>query len=109
MIRIHYGSLSDGPAAEVTADLIKKAQGFWGRQARREILRTMDQFVRVQAVQVSQREINPQLLYQAGLDALLEAIKAYRVGQHESFKEFATIMVRQAMNHTKTRLPPPAP
>jgi DNA-directed RNA polymerase specialized sigma subunit len=106
MIRINYKSLQDGPTAEVSPELVKKAQGFLGRQARRDVLRIMDQTVRVQAVEVSRREINPQLLYPAGQEALRDAIKAYRVGQRESFREFATLMIRQAMNHAKDKVAP---
>ena len=107
MIRINYKSLQGGPTAEVTPELVKKAQGFLGWQARREVLRMMDQAVRVQAVEVSRREINPQLLYTAGQDALRDAIKAYRVGQRENFREFATLMIRQAMTHAKDKIAPP--
>jgi DNA-directed RNA polymerase specialized sigma subunit len=106
MIRIDYKSLTDGPLGEVDPALVRKAKGFWGRRARREILRVMDQLVRVQAVQVSQRAINPQLLYEAGQSALRDAIKAYQVGQRESFRDFATLMIRQAMTHTKEKIAP---
>lgn len=106
MIRIDYKTLRDGPTAEVRPELVKKAQGFLGRQARRDVLRIMDQTVRLQAVEVSHREINPQLLYPAGQEALRDAIKAYRVGQRESFRDFAILMIRQAMNHAKEKIHP---
>ena len=106
MIRIDYRTLESGPVTEVSPDLVKKAQHFLGRRARREVSQIMDQAVRLAAVQVSQREVNPQLLYPAGKDALRDAIKAYRVGQRESFREFATLMIRQAMTHAKEKIAP---
>lgn len=107
MIRIDYRALQSGPATEVSPELVRKAQVFWGRQARRDVLRIMDQAVRLHAVEISRREINPQLLYSAGQDALRDAIKAYRVGQRESFREFAALMIRQAMTHVKEKIAPP--
>lgn len=106
MIHIDYGSLraDDRQTTEVDAQLVRKAQNFWARQARRDILRIMDAHVRLLAAEVSRRQVNPQLLYADGQDALLDAIKTYRVGQRESFKDFATVLVRQAMLRAKAKL-----
>ena len=98
-IRLDYAALGDNVAqdGEIPPPLVKKAKGMLGRQARQEILQMMDSAVRVQAAEAAQRQISPQHLYKVGQEAVLEAIKLYRVGQDETFRDFATAFARQSM------------
>ena len=99
MIHIDYAMLwdEDSRRTVIDADLVKKAQGSNGQRERQHILWAMDPLLRVQAIEVAQRKVNLQKLYEVGRDAMSEAIKLYRVGQPESFKKFAKVFVRQAM------------
>jgi hypothetical protein len=115
-IRLDYAALGDNVAqdGQIPTQLVKKAQGMLGRQARQEILQMMDSAVRVQAAEAAQRQMNPLELYKVGQEAVLEAIKLYRVGQDETFREFATAFARQSMALARSKavsdptpLPPP--
>ena len=111
MIRIDYQVLREGKAHDdhVDSRLVKKAKGFFGRAAREEILRIMDPLLRLQAGEVAERLVTPQSLHEVGQQAVVEAIKLYRIGQKESFREFALIYTRQAMvlNRNKMSVPDP--
>jgi hypothetical protein len=98
-IRLDYAALGDSMArdGQIPVELVKKAQGMLGRQAREQILQMMDSSVRVQAAEAAQRQISPQHLYRVGQEAVLEAVKLYRVGQDETFRDFATAFARQSM------------
>ena len=104
-IRLDYAALGDSMArdGQIPLELVKKAQGMLGRQAREQILQMMDSSVRVQAAEVAQRQMSPQRLYKVGQEAVLEAIKLYRVGQDETFREFATAFTRQSMTLARSK------
>jgi hypothetical protein len=111
VIRLDYGALGDNVTkdAEIPLGLVKKARGFLGRAtARQEILQLMDNALRVQAAEVAARQMNPADLYAVGQQALEEAIKHYKIGQQETFREFATVFVRQSMIRAKSKAVPEA-
>ena len=104
-IRLDYAALGDTMArdGQIPLELVKKAQGMLGRQAREQILQMMDSSVRVQAAEAAQRQMSPQHLYKIGQEAVLEAIKLYRVGQDGAFREFALAFARQSMVLARTK------
>ena len=111
MIRIDYQILREGKSHDGHVDLhlLKKARRFFGRAAREEILQIMDPLLRVQAGEIAQRQVSPQSLHEIGKQAILEAIKLYRIGQKESFREFAMIYTRQAMVLARNKMSVPDP
>lgn len=113
VIRLDYAALGDDSArdSEIPRELVKKAKRLLGRgEARQEILRMMDQTLRVQAAEVARRQMDPLRLYEVGQQAVLEAIKSYQIKQQEDFREFATAFVRQSMVLAKNRaIPDPTP
>ncbi len=111
MIHIDYQVLAEGKARDSHVDirLVKKAKGFLGRGAREEIVRIMDPLLRLQAGEIAQRLVTPQSLHEVGQEAVLEAIKVYRIGQKESFREFAMIYTRQAMVLARNKVAVPDP
>src|SRR5258706_9912926 len=111
MIRIDYQVLRETKARDGHVDvrLVKKARRLFGRAAREEILRIMDPVLRVQASEIAERHVTPQSLHEIGQQAILEAIKLYRVGQPEDFGEFALIHTRQAMVLARNRMFVPDP
>ncbi|MGA2605749.1 MAG: hypothetical protein ABSG14_16140 [Verrucomicrobiia bacterium] len=115
VIRLDYASLGGAgtPDAEIDRALVKKAKGLFGRQAREEILQLVDHNLRIVAAEVANREVNPELLYKIGQEAMLEAIKAYKIKQEEGFREFAVAFARQSMFLAKNKMSqepaPPAP
>ena len=107
MINIHYGALREDDKSKdrVPDELLKKAQGMFGGSARKEICQILDGHIRLQAMDVAQRQINPQSLYDAGMTGVAEAIKSFRVGHEEySFKIFATPFIRQAMLNARAKM-----
>jgi hypothetical protein len=111
MIHIDYQVLREGKSHDdhVDSRLVKKAQGFFGRAARAEVLRIMDPLLRLQAGEIAERLVTPQSLHEVGQQAVLEAIKLYRIGQKESFREFAMIYTRQAMVLARNKMSVPDP
>ena len=113
VIRLDYAALGDDSArdSEIPRELVKKAKRLLGRgEARQEILRMMDQTLRVQAAEVARRQMDPLRLYEVGQQAVLEAIKSYQIKQQEDFREFATAFVRQSMVLAKNKaIPGPTP
>src|SRR5947209_3522568 len=106
-INIHYGALreDDKNKDKVPDELLKKAQGMFGGGARKEIVQILDKHIRLQAMDVAQRQINPQTLYDAGVQGVLDAIKSYTVGHEEhSFKIFSTPFIRQAMQNARAKM-----
>lgn len=104
MIRIDYQMLSDATSHDVVdADLVRRAQGFWGRGARREILRILDSHLRVQAVEIAQRQMDPVVLYEVGRRAVLDAIESYNGEGRTDFRRYADPFIRQAMFDTKMK------
>jgi len=105
MIRLDYASLGGAgtPDAEIDRDLVKKAKGMFGRQAREEILKLVDPNLRLAAAEVANREMNPELLYRVGQEAVGDAIKAYKIDQEEGFREFVVALTRQYMFLAKNK------
>jgi hypothetical protein len=99
MIRLDYAALGDTATGDgpISIELVKKAQGMMGRQAREEILKSIDGSLRVLAAEVAQRRVSPVELYKAGQEGILEAIKLYQPEQDKAFREFAIAYARQAM------------
>jgi hypothetical protein len=69
----------------------------------------LDPSLRLQAGEIAQRLVTPQSLHAVGQQAVLEAIKLYRIGQKESFREFAMIYTRQAMVLARNKVAVPDP
>jgi hypothetical protein len=111
MIHIDYQATGGAKSQDDHVDirLVKKAQGFLGRGAREEILRILDSALRLQAGEIAQRLVTPQSLHAVGQQAALEAIKLYRTGQKENFREFALIYTRQAMVLARNSMSVPDP
>jgi hypothetical protein len=111
MIHIDYQAARESKSHNDHVDLrlVKKARGFFGKTAREEILRIMDPLLRLQAGEIAARLVTPQSLHEVGQQAVLEAIKLYRVGQKESFREFAMIYTRQAMVLARNKVSVPDP
>ncbi|HVM60910.1 MAG TPA: hypothetical protein VMV72_08590 [Verrucomicrobiae bacterium] len=105
-IHLDYASLGGAgtPDAEIDRALVKKAKGMFGKQAREEILQMVDHNLRIVAAEVAQRQVKPELLYGIGLEAVGEAIKAYKLKQEEGFREFAVAFARQSMFLAKGRM-----
>jgi hypothetical protein len=111
LIRLDYAALGGNPEqdSEIPVELVKKAQSwFLGRGWRQEVLRLMDQSLRVHAAEVAKRQMDPLRLYAVGRQAVLEAIKLYRFKQHGDFREFATAYARQTMTLAKNKTLPEA-
>jgi hypothetical protein len=111
MIHIDYQAARESKSQDDHVDLrlVKKAQRFLGRAARAEILRILDPLLRLQSGEIAQRQVTPQSLHEVGRQAALEAIKLYRIGQKESFREFAMIYTRQAMVLARNKVFVPDP
>ena len=111
MIHIDYQAARESKSHDDHVDprLVKKARGFFGKAAREEILRIMDPLLRLQAGEIAERLVTPQSLHEVGQHAVLEAAKLYRIGQKESFREFALIYTRQAMVLARNKLSVPDP
>jgi len=104
LIRINYAALRQQQAdsLELSDELLKKAKGRFGFGARKELRKAFASHVRLLAMEVAQRKMNPQLLYNAGLDGMIGALKVYDIGQTEQeFKDFATPFIRRAMQSAK--------
>jgi len=99
IIHLDYGALreDDPEQAAITPDMVKKAQGVFGKRSKEVIMKAMDSLLRLQAAEIAQRRINPQGLYEVGRDAVFQAIDEYRIGQTDSFRKFAKAKARQAM------------
>jgi hypothetical protein len=104
-IRLDYAALGDSTRADgpIPVELVKKAQGMLGRQAREDILKMIDGSLRVLAAEVAQRKINPAELYKAGQDSIQESIKLYQPEKGQSFREFAISFAKHAMNVAKNK------
>ena len=111
MIHIDYQAARESKSQDDHVDLrlVKKAQRFLGRAARAEILRILDPLLRLQSGEIAQRQVTPQSLHEVGRQAALVAIKLYRIGQKESFREFAMIYTRQAMVLARNKVFVPDP
>lgn len=106
IIHLDYGALreDDPEQAAITPDMVKKAQGVFGKRAKEVIMKAMDSLLRLQAAEIAQRRINPQALYEVGREAALQAIDEYRIGQTDSFRKFAKAKARQAMTSARDKL-----
>ena len=104
MIRINYAALrnQEVESLDINEELLKKAKGRLGFGARKDLRNLFVPHVRLLAMEVAKREMNPQALFDAGLDGVLEALKVYDVGRTElSFKDFATPFIKRAMQSAK--------
>jgi hypothetical protein len=106
IIHLDYGALreDDPEQAAITPDMIKKAQGVFGKRHKETVMKAMDALLRLQAAEIAQRRINPQSLYEAGREAVLLAIDEYRIGQTDSFRKFAKSKAKQAMVSARDKL-----
>jgi len=106
IIHLDYDALREDEAeqAAIAPDMVKKAQGLFGRKARQGILQAMDSSLRILAAQIAQRKVNPQKLHEIGRTAILEAIDLYRIGQTDSFRKSAMVKARQAMVAARGKL-----
>jgi len=105
-IHINYDALAKPatPKLVVTDDLLKKAKGLLGFNARKELVRLFDHQLRVLAVEIAARQANPHALYEAGTAGLLEALKMYEVGQTtQPFTDFAIPFVRTSMLNARDK------
>lgn len=111
-IRLDYAALGDSTRQDgpIPVELVKKAQGMLGRQAREDILKMIDSSLRVLAAEVAQRKINPAELYKVGQDSIQESIKLYQPDRGQPFREFAISFAKHAMTVAKNKAisePPP--
>jgi|GEM_PF-4032860 len=105
-IHINYAALvNDNSSADnISEELLKKAKSFFSGGARKELLQLFDAEIRLMAMEVAQRQVNPQDLYQAGTLGLLEALEIYDPGKTEQeFKEFALPFVRTHMLNARSK------
>jgi hypothetical protein len=107
VIHINYAALrkDEADGMVLSDELLRKAKGRFGFGARKEVLRVFTPSVRLQAMEVAQRQVNPQSLLEAGLAGVIQALKVYDIGKTEQpFKEFAMPFVKQAMQSAKASL-----
>ena len=103
-IHINYKALHNTVSEDelISEELLKKAKGFFGGNARNEIVRILEPHIRQIAAQVAQRQIHPQILCNAGREGLFEALKMFEIGgRDKSFKDFSIPFIRQAMERAK--------
>ena len=104
LIRINYAALrkDESESIQISDELLKKAKRRFGFSARKELLGLLSSQLRLQAMEVAARQMNPQLLYDAGMQGVLNALKVYDIGQTDvAFKDFAMPFVRTAMQSAK--------
>jgi hypothetical protein len=107
LIRINYAALrqEESELLQISDDLPRKAKKRFGFSARKELQRLLSAQIRLQAMEVAARKMNPQLLYDAGLKGVVDALKVYDIGQTEQpFKDFAMPFVKHAMQSAKTSM-----
>ena len=107
MIHINYTALRKEEAESLVLndELLTKAKSRFGFGARKELLRLFAPSLRLQAMEVAQRQVNPQSLYDAGMDGVIEALKVYDIGRTDQpFKEFAVPFIKLAMQSAKSNL-----
>jgi DNA-directed RNA polymerase sigma subunit (sigma70/sigma32) len=105
-IRINYAALNAEERGQgyIGHELVKKARGFFGGGARKQIRSILDSQIRLLAVEVAQRQTDPHALYQAGFEGLDEAIKIYDPERTElTFRSFALPIIRQHMQRSRIR------
>lgn len=106
-IHINYDALTTktNHKDQVPLELIRKAKGLLGFSARKELVRRLDPQLRLLAVEVAQRQVNPMQLYEAGVAAILEALKMYDPDKTtQPFRQFAQPFIRTAMIHARDKL-----
>ena len=107
MIRINYTAADNkgGEERPVSEELVRKAQGWFGGSARKELRNLFDTQIRVLAAEVGGRQSQPQQLFAAGEEGLWEAVKIYKAGAAgQSFRQFATPLIRQYMQRAHAKL-----
>lgn len=106
-IHINYDALTAKPnnKNQVPPELIRKAKGLLGFSARKELVQLLDPQLRLLAVEVAQHQVNPMQLYDAGVSAILEALKLYDPEKTtQSFRQFVQPFIRTAMIHARDKL-----
>ncbi|MDW8344468.1 MAG: hypothetical protein RMM51_08240 [Verrucomicrobiae bacterium] len=106
-IHINYDALTTQPnnKVQVSSELVRKAKGLLGFSARKELVQRLDPQLRLLAVEVAQRQVNPMQLYDAGVNAILEALKLYDPEKTtQPFPQFAQPFIRTAMIHARDKL-----
>ncbi|NQU11627.1 hypothetical protein HQ590_12610 [bacterium] len=105
MIRIDYGAAEKGgKELPIPDELVNKAQGWFSAGARKELRSLFDTTIRVLASEVGGRQQQAQQLFPAGEEGLWEAVKVYKVGGGQSFRQFATPIIRQYMQRARAKL-----
>ena len=106
MIRLNYAALrkDEVETVQINEELLRKAQKTLGFSARKELVGFFGTELRLQAMEVAQRQMNPQQLVDAGEQGVIDALKVYEVGKTaQSFKEFAVPFIKRAMQSAKTK------
>lgn len=106
-IHINYNALTTKTDHKDLAplELVRKAKGLLGFSARKELVRRLDPQLRLLAAEVAQRQVNPTQLYEAGVAAILEALKMYDPDKTtQPFWQFAQPFIRTAMIHARNKL-----
>lgn len=107
MIHIDYRVArdTDRDKPRIGADLLKKAYSLFGRGARKELLEHFDDDLRLMAAEIAQRQVDPQVLYKAGVKGIWEALDTYDLERlRPGFREYATPFIRQQMINAKKKL-----
>lgn len=106
MIRLNYAALRKDKkeAVQINDELLKKAKKTLGFAARKELVALFADDLRLQAMEVAQRQMNPQLLVDAGEKGILDALKVYEVGRtRQQFREFALPFIKHSMQSAKSK------
>ena len=106
MIRINYAALrkGDSDGLEIDDELLRKAKKRFGFGARKELLHLFTSHIRLQAMEIAQRQMNPQSLCEAGAEGVMDALKVYDIGEtQQPFKDFAVPFIKRAMQTVKSR------
>jgi hypothetical protein len=104
VIRINYAALrkDESESILISEELLRKAKKRLGFGARRELIGLLSSQLRLMAMEVAHRQMNPQSLYDAGVEGVLSALKVYDIGESDqSFKDFAMPFVKRAMQSEK--------
>lgn len=106
MIHIDYrvAQDTDSEKPRIGVDVLKKSLSLFGRSARKELVQLFDGDLRVMAAEISQRQVSPQILYQAGVKGIWEALDTYDLERlRPGFREYAMPFIRQQMLNAKKR------
>src|ERR1051325_5436440 len=105
LIPINYSALRrrEASSIDIPDDLLRKAKKRLGFAARRKLLALLDSDLRLMAMEVAQRQVNPRTLYDSEAEGIFTALRAYDVGKSEqSFQSFAMPFVKHAMQSARS-------